>query len=99
VYYFITVDDEDIHRIAQILASDTTAIEKKSQIYGGIGLPLAELMDLKQRLNLERSNSYDFFVETLNKFKGRNGSQTDLMKCFKELELLNVVGELEKKLY
>jgi hypothetical protein len=88
------VDDGEIHRIALILADDTTAVENQDQIYGELGLPFAELTDLKNRLHREGRGSYNFFVDTLNKYKGQNGNQENLIKCFTELKLSSVIGEL-----
>jgi hypothetical protein len=91
------VDDAEIHRIARILASDSSAIEQKEQIHGELGLKLADLADLKQAVDRDRSGVYGFFVGTLSKYKSLNSSKVateeSLIACFTNLNLVSVVGE------
>jgi hypothetical protein len=77
------------------LASDNTAVEKREQVYGVLGLKLAELTDMKRRLALDYSGAYEFYVWTLSKYKGENGANgtvESLVGSFRELKLTSVVG-------
>ena len=91
------VDDDEIHRIADILSDDVTAIEKKEQIYGALGLPPSELEDLQTKIRIQHgSNSYSFFQNMLVTYRSRSGGSgtlKNLIDNLKELNLINVVGK------
>jgi hypothetical protein len=58
---FIVTDDE-VCRIARILAFDTVAVIDREKVYGMLGLNLADLPDMKRRLVQEYSGSYEFYT-------------------------------------
>jgi hypothetical protein len=85
------VTEKEINRIIGILASDTTAVEKRTQIYGQLGLKYADLTETKRSLS-----PYDFFAWTLHNYKGENGTNATidtLIDHFTQLKLTAVVGE------
>lgn len=93
------LSENEIVRIAGILSSDFAADEKKDQIYGELGLPLAELRDLKQSIFIDRSGPYGFFAETLSKYHLlKQGTVKDLVDCFEKLSLTRVVDQITQKL-
>jgi hypothetical protein len=84
------VTTDEIYRIARILASDTTAVKNREEIYGILRLPLAELTDLKRNLAYDGSGSYEFFVCALSKYRAKNGASgtvEELADCLKQLGL------------
>jgi hypothetical protein len=98
----VTVSEEDVEVLARILANDYCAVEKKYQIYGMLGLTAAALSDLKKRLNLQNSGSYEFFSETLLQYKNKpkiqnqpksNATLGNLIECLKKLKLGTATGE------
>jgi hypothetical protein len=85
------VNDKEINDIALILSNDTTAVEKRIQIYGKLGLKYADFTETKRRLS-----PYDFFAWTLHNYKGESGANAtvdNLIGHFTELKLTAVVGE------
>jgi len=95
---FILVSEAEIVRIASILSDDTGAVEKREQIYGSLGLPLARLDDLKAKVILDNSGSFGFLSHVLSQYVSMHGSKatvTSLINRFTELNLGNVVGKWE----
>ncbi len=87
----MAVNDAEIHRIAAILAADYNAVEKREEIFGELGLPLGKLRDFKREIARDYSGSYTFFIETLTKYKEKNG-KLDLIESLKKLQLESVLG-------
>jgi hypothetical protein len=89
------VSDTKIYRLAQILASDTMAVEKRNQIHGQLGLELASLNARRRRCHQD-VDSYWFFVDTLSEFRSKtsNASVGDVVECLKELQLESAAGKL-----
>lgn len=73
-----------------------SAIRKREQIYGELGLPASELEDLKRQLQSEGTNtdSYVFFKTILLNFRSRCGTLNNFIECLKKLELISAVGKL-----
>ncbi len=75
---------EQVHRISQILADDPTAVKKKTEIHNELGLPPADLEELRTK------TPYDFFSSSLMNWHGRSGSAASLPNLLTHLE--NVQG-------
>ena len=85
--------DVGIHELAMILSNDSTAVEKREQIYSQLQLPRPDLIDWN-RVN-PYGSSYSFFVWTLEKFRsvnGTNASLKDLIEHLNQLRLTTIVG-------
>jgi hypothetical protein len=82
------------HLLARILADDVTAVDKREQIRGQLGLPPISRQD--QQIYHYNSDSYPYFLDMLNKFCSRNPKATlgYVVKCLKELDLNNAAGKL-----
>jgi hypothetical protein len=51
------VQNADIHKIAGVLSSDSSAVENREDVFGALGLNLAQMLDAKAA---DGSGSYEF---------------------------------------
>jgi hypothetical protein len=89
------VDHGEITRIAGILSSDPIAVEKMEQVYHELGLPPAQLIELKRRMGRDYTGSHEFFISVLSQFKSRNGASGTvfaLTGCLEKIGLVSAVG-------
>jgi len=86
------VSDTGITKLANILSADPTAVQKKEQIYGSLGIPRSELDALNKKVYLDNTGANGFFCGMLEKFKSQDGSMENIMKCLEELKLINARG-------
>jgi hypothetical protein len=89
------VSDPEVVRLARILANDVTAVEKREQILGQLGLRLITRRDLRSKYQNE-DDSFCYFEDGLNKVLSGNPKATVglVVDCLQELELNNAAGKL-----
>ncbi len=78
--------------LTTILSSDATAVDKRNQIYLGLGLPYADL----KYFNKNMENASDFFNETLYKWSGTDGSSATVENFVAKLKKLTLISSAGK---
>ncbi len=90
------MSDQEIFRLAGILAEDPTAIEKRERILGRhLGLPLVSLQALSDKHRYD-ADYFGYFMDGLTKFWSGNPNATvgRVLACLRALELNSAAGKL-----
>jgi hypothetical protein len=72
-------DQFDVEKIVQVLVDDPHLLFNRGQLWGGLGIPLADVKQAEDRCRCSTITIHDLFTRMISSWKSKtNGSQKDL---------------------